>query len=79
MLDLDPYLEMLQAVATMYRTYLAPSDRPESFARLVEHMDPAAWHRLVASIPPAIVEREPREFSTWADVGAEELAAVIAR
>ena len=75
--ELDPYLDMLTAVARMYRTYLAPSDRPEQFARLVEGMAPAQWRTLVDSIPQEIVGREPLDFATWADVSAADLAAIL--
>ena len=74
--DLEPYLDMLRAVATMYRTYLVPSPRAEQFALLVESLTESDWKRLVSSIPTAIAEREPLEFTTWAGVEVETLAAL---
>ena len=75
--DLEPYLEMLQAVARMYRRYSPPDERAESFAGLVEAMDQDGWNRLVAAIPTAITDREPMQFTSWAGVDADELQAVI--
>jgi hypothetical protein len=75
--DLEPYLDMLQAVAKMYRHYSEPSDRPETFARLVESMDQDDWQRMVASIPAAIIDKEPHEYSSWTAVSADNLRDVI--
>lgn len=75
--DLEPYLDMLQAVAKMYRHYSEPSDRPEAFARLVESMDQDDWQKMVASVPAAIVDREPHEYSSWAGTSADDLRDII--
>ncbi len=75
--DLEPYLDMLQAVAKMYRHYSEPAERPEAFARLIEGMDQADWQRIVATVPSAIVDREPHEYATWAGVSAGELGEII--
>jgi hypothetical protein len=76
--DLEPYLEMLQAVARMYRHYGGSSNRSEEFARLVEGMSRTDWQKMVASVPAAIVSREPHEYATWAGVDAAELEGSIA-
>lgn len=76
--DLEPYLDMLQAVAEMYRYYCEPSDRPEEFARLVEGMSQADWQQMTGSVPAAIVDREPHEYAAWAGVSATDLQHTIA-
>ena len=75
--DLEPYLDMLQAVAGMYRRYAEPSDRPEQFARLVEGMTQDDWQKLIELAPAELVDREPLEYETWAGVDVPELEAVI--
>lgn len=75
--DLEPYLDMLQAVARMYRHYCEPSYRPEEFALFIEELSQSDWQRMVASVPGAIVDREPHEYSTWAGVSAADLRRTI--
>ena len=75
--DLEPYLDMLQAVTAMYRHYSERADRPEQFARLVERMDAGDWQKLVELAPTEIVDREPMEFATWSGVDASQLEALI--
>ncbi len=75
--DLEPYLDMLQAIALMYRRYSPPDTRAESFVELMESMDRDGWNKLVGDIPAAISSREPMEFTSWAGIDAEHLRAVI--
>ena len=72
--DLDPYLPMLQAIAGMYSRYSPPDPRAESFANVIEDMDQGSWETLLTAIPEAITDREPLEYSTWAEVDASEIA-----
>jgi hypothetical protein len=60
---LQPYLDMIQSVAAMYRHYLPPDESAEAFATLVESMEQDDWQRLVDDIPTDITRREPAEFS----------------
>ncbi len=71
--DLQPYLPMLRSIAAMYRTYLPEDPTREEFASFVEDLDEAGFARLVANIPPEIVDREPYEFADFDGVSVDEL------
>lgn len=71
--DLQPYLPMLRSIASMYRTYLPMEERREAFAAFVEGLSDEAFDRLVANIPPEIVEKEPFEFGDFDGVAVEDL------
>lgn len=71
--DLQPYLQMLQAITKMYRTYLPQTSAASEFAAFIDGLDDDAWERLLNNIPTAITEREPIEFAGFADVGVAEL------
>ncbi len=71
--DLQPYLPMLRSIAAMYRRYLPEDDEREEFASFIEELDEEAFGRLVANIPPAIVDREPYEFADFDEVTVEDL------
>jgi hypothetical protein len=71
--DLQPYLPMLRSIAAMYRSYLPPEPTREEFASFIEELDEDGFARLVANIPPDIVDREPFEFADFGGVTVDEL------
>ena len=71
--DIQPYLPMLRAIASMYRTYLPPEEAREEFAAFIEGLDDESFDRLVSRIPSAIVDREPFEFADFDGVTPEDL------
>ncbi len=75
--ELQPYLPMLRSMAKMYRKYLPPVATADSFAAFIEELTEDDWNRLLDQIPPAITEREPAEFGTFAGVSVDDLRAVI--
>ncbi len=60
--DIQPYLSMLQAISAMYREYLEPNERSESYANFVEGLDESAWARLVDQVPEVIASGDPSDF-----------------
>ena len=75
--ELQPYLPMLRSMAKMYHKYLPPVATADSFAAFIDELTEDDWNRLLDRIPPAITEREPAEFGTFAGVSADDLRAVI--
>jgi len=64
---------MLQSMSGMYRRYLPANAESDSFARLIDSLDDAAWDRLVDNIPAGIADGEPKDFDRFRDVSADDL------
>ena len=71
--DLQPYLAMLKKAAMMYRRYLPPTPEADELAAFIEELDEDRWQALLAAIPSAITERDPRDFGDWRGVTPDEL------
>ncbi len=75
--DLQPYLNMLKSMVAMYRRYLPPNPRSNSFAAFIEGLDEDQWQTLVAHVPEPIASREPYTFSDFDAVTVEDFRAIL--
>ncbi|MEO0559869.1 MAG: hypothetical protein AAF170_17000 [Bacteroidota bacterium] len=75
--SLEPYLPMLQRIATLYRSTLPATAEADALADLIERLDNDSFHRLVARLPPALADREPIEFDAYRETRATDLAQAI--
>ncbi|MDJ0974133.1 MAG: hypothetical protein QNJ98_06710 [Planctomycetota bacterium] len=77
--DLQPYLDMIQSIAELYRKHLPRDPRADAFADFILSLDDAGWDALVDAVPDAIANREPAELTAYDGVSAADLAACIGR
>ena len=70
---LAPYLGMLRAIAGIYRRYLPPTSRAESFATFLDELDDESWQHLLAHVPSAIANADPATFDEHGAVSADDL------
>jgi hypothetical protein len=75
--DLQPYLPMLKAIVTMYKTYLPKDEWADEFARFIESLSADEFDHLLKKLPEGIVNRDPDEFNTYDEVRVSNLAANI--
>jgi glycosyltransferase involved in cell wall biosynthesis len=75
--DLQPYLPMLKAIVTMYKTYLPKDEWADEFARFIESLSADEFDHLLKKLPEGIVNRDPDEFNTYDEVRVSDLAANI--
>ncbi|MEN8789480.1 MAG: hypothetical protein ABF293_13000 [Flavobacteriaceae bacterium] len=77
--DLSPYLPMLKSIVKMYRKYVPAQEESDRFAAFIDSLNETEFMVLLDSIPEAILEREPYEFTHYKGVKAEDLKKCINR
>jgi hypothetical protein len=75
--DLSPYLPMLKAIVKMYRKYVPTMEESDRFAAFIDSLTETEFIALLDSIPQAILEREPYEFTHFKEVKAADLEKCI--
>ncbi len=75
--DLQPYLPMLQSIASMQKRYFSDKDGYNDYADFVNALNDESFHRLLENIPQNITDREPDSFARYQGVSVEDLNAAI--
>lgn len=75
--DLSPYLPMLKAIVEMYRKYVPAQEESDQFAGFIDSLTEEEFVKLLESIPEAILNREPYEFTQFKEVKADDLKKSI--
>ncbi len=75
--DLQPYLPMLQSIASMQLKYFSDKNKNNDFVDFVNALNEDDFNRLLENIPQDIVEREPGSFSNYNGVSVDDLKKVI--
>ena len=52
--DLQPYLTMLKSIVNMYKKYIPPNERSDTFAKFIMGLDKSKFNHLLDHIPKAI-------------------------
>ncbi|MBT8269219.1 MAG: hypothetical protein KJN59_08340 [Bacteroidia bacterium] len=75
--DLQPYLSMLKAIVKMSTTYFESDESRDSFAAFINGLTDDKFNHLLEKIPAGITSREPFEFTSYDEVKASDLRALI--
>ena len=75
--DIQPYLDMLQSTAKMYKKYLPRNTHAQAFADFILSLNNEKWNILLDNIPQTIIDREAFEFDQNQDIKTADLQKIL--
>ncbi len=75
--DLQPYTDMLKAVADMYFMYLPPNASSHSFAYFVKSLTNEQWEYLVDRIPDGIAAKSAIHYDVYDEIKVEDFKKIL--
>ncbi len=75
--DLQPYLDMLKAIARMYHKYAQPSAISHKFAYLIKSLTEEQWKILTEHVPEGIQIKSPIHYDIYNEITVNDFEKIL--
>ena len=75
--DLQPYLDMLKAIAKMYHKYLPAHAESHLFAFFIKSLTEEQWNILVEHVPEGIQIKSPIHYDVYTEIITEDFENIL--